>query len=151
MLGWRGVDVMGDRFGDLAEVREATGDAGAFTYDPDTETGEYVEVEPIGALSTWGVDTGATAYVDRDRVWLDGSVNTSGGSGSVGTLPAGKRPAATVFLPCTFLNDQFGSASWESGVLSVASDGTATLSATVSLTGTLSILLAGLSFKVAPA
>lgn len=150
MIRWRGVDAMGERFADLAEVREASGSAGAWSFDPSTEVGEYVEVAPPGASSTWGVGDIATAYVDRDRVWLDGSINTTGGSSALGTLPAGKRPSSTVFMPCTFANDQLGSVSYEAGAISVAGDGTATLYATVSLTGTLSIILTGLSFKVAP-
>lgn len=150
MFQWRGVDALGDRFGDLAEVRDATGDSGAFTYDPETEAGAYVSVEPVGTPVTWGVDSGATAYVDRGRVWLDGFVNPTGGSGAIGTLPAGKRPASTVYLGCIFANDVGGTASWEVGLLSAATDGTVTLSATVTLTGTLSVQLTGLSFPVAP-
>lgn len=105
-------------------------------------------VDP-GSDSTWGADSGATAYVDRGRVWLDGLVGTTGGSGAVGTLPSGKRPAATVYLPCTFANDVAGTAAYEGGALSITSAGVVTLTSTATLTGTLSILLGGLSFKVA--
>lgn len=150
MFQWRGVDALGDRFGDLAEVRDATGDSGAFTYDPETEAGAYVSVEPVGTPVTWGVDSGATAYVDRGRVWLDGFVNPTGGSGALGTLPAGKRPAALVQIGCVFTNDIGGSTSIDAGRISIATDGTVTLTSTVSLTGTLSVPFHGMSFQVAP-
>lgn len=149
MFPWRGVDAMGDRLGDLAEVREATGTAGAVVYDPEAETASLVEVEPIGTPATWGANVAASAYVDRGRVWMDGYVNTSSGSSALGTLPAGRRPGATVYVCCTFVNDQGGTPSHETGFVVVAADGTATLSATVTLTGTLFVPLTGLSFPVA--
>ena len=53
MLPWRGADRMGDHFSDLAEVVAATGDAGAFSFDPDTGAGSYVVVPdaPDGTLT----------------------------------------------------------------------------------------------------
>jgi len=152
MIRWAGVDAMGDRFADLAEVREATGTAGAFSFDTSTEDGEFVAVADaeVGASSIWGADSSATAYVDRDRVWLDGFISTTGGSGALGTLPAGKRPAATVYLPAVFANDIGGTAAYETGSISITSAGVVTLTSTVSLTGGISTFLAGLSFPVAP-
>jgi hypothetical protein len=151
MIPWRGVDAMGDRFADLAEVRDAQGTAGAFVFDPATEDGEFVAgVEAVGTPVTWGADSGATAYVDRERVWLDGFISTTGGSGALGTIPAGKRPAATVYLPAVFGNDLGGTAAYETGSISITSAGVVTLTSTVSLTGGISTFLAGLSFPVAP-
>ena len=151
MLPWRGADRMGDHFSDLAEVVAATGDAGAFSFDPSTGDGEYVAVEPIGESSTWGADSNATAYVDRERVWLDGLVSTTGGSGALGTLPTGKRPASTVYLNVGFTNDLGGTATDASGNLTISSAGVVSLAPYgVSLTGQILVPMTGLSFKVAP-
>lgn len=102
-----------------------------------------------GVASTWGVGDGGSAYVDRGRVWLDGEVTTTGGSNAVGTLPAGKRPGATVKIPTTFTNDAAGTPSSTPGVLEVTSAGVITITSTVSLTGNVVVPLAGLSFLVA--
>lgn len=102
-----------------------------------------------GAPSTWGVGDGGSAYVDRGRVWLDGEVTTTGGSDAVGTLPAGKRPAATVKIPTTFTNDAAGTPASTPGVVQVTSAGVVTITSTVSLTGNVVVPLAGLSFLVA--
>lgn len=102
-----------------------------------------------GSSSTWGVADGATAYVDRGRVWLDGFVQTSSGSSSIGTLPAGKRPSATVYIPIGFTNDVSGTAAGEVGSLSITSAGVVTLLSPTTLTGDVSVPLTGLSFKVA--
>lgn len=106
-------------------------------------------VESVGSSSTWGTDSNATAYVDRSRVWLDGLVSTTGGSGALGTLPSGKRPAATVYLDVTFTNDAAGTPANAVGVLSITSSGVATLGSHGGLTGVVLIYMTGLSFKVA--
>ena len=150
-IRWRGSDQMGERFGDLAEVQTATGTSGAFSFGAAAGTGEYVSVEPIGSSSSWGAGgSTATVYVDRGRVWLDGFVSTTGGSTAVGTLPAGKRPAATVYVPVTFNNDLGGTPISTAGWLSVDTAGVVTLGSLPAPTGDLSIFLGGLSFLVAP-
>ncbi len=106
-------------------------------------------VSDPGSSSAWGVADGATAYVDRGRVWLDGFVQTSGGSSAIGTLPAGKRPSGTVFIPVGFINDVTGTAAGEVGSLQVAATGVVTLLSPATLTGDVSVPLTGLSFKVA--
>lgn len=106
-------------------------------------------VEAVGSSSTWGVDSNATAYVDRGRVWLDGLVATSGGSGALGTLPAGKRPASTVYLDVTFTNDAGGTPANAVGQITITSSGVVTINSQGGLTGIVLVYLPGLSFKVA--
>ena len=150
MIGWRGVDVFGDRFADLAEVREAGGEtSGAAVYDPEAGTIDLVDVQPIGDSSTWGTSSSATAYLDRGRVWLDGNVLTTGGSGALGTLPAGLRPGGTVALSVVVLNNYLSVGTYAAAQISVNSSGVATLQAD-SLVGAIATPLTGLSFKVAP-
>ena len=150
MLGWRGVDAMGDRFADLAEVRQAGDEGGAFVFDPADGTGSYVDAEPIGAVQTWGADSNATCYVDRGRVWLDGLASTTGGSGALGTLPAGHRPASTIYMALGFANDIGGSGADGIGLATITSAGVVSLTSYTGLTGQILVPMTGLSFKVAP-
>lgn len=151
-MRWRGVEQMGDRFEDLAEVQDATGTAGAFTYNRTSGASalEALAAADVGASSTWGSGSSGTAYVDRERVWLDGFASTVGGSTAVGTLPAGKRPAATVYLPVAFVNDIGGTPASVAGYLTVDTAGVVTLVSFPAPSGDLSIFLGGLSFMVAP-
>lgn len=98
---------------------------------------------------TWGTGSTATAYRDRGRVWLDGVIATTSGSGALGTLPTGHRPAATVTLPVTVTNDTGGTPASIPAKITVTSAGVATLSSTVSLAGAISTPVTGLSFQVA--
>ena len=96
----------------------------------------------------WGVGSDGTAYLDRGRVWLDGTI-TINGTLIAGTLPAGHWPAATTVLPVTVLNDSTGTPAYIAARLEVATDGTVTLQDTASITGDVVIPVTGLSFLVA--
>lgn len=102
-----------------------------------------------GTPETWGTGSTATAYLDRGRVWLDGVIATTSGSGALGTLPVGHRPATSTVLPVTVNNDTGGTPASVAARITIGTDGAAVLTSTVSLTGTISTPLTGLSFQVA--
>lgn len=102
-----------------------------------------------GSPQTWGTGATGSAYLDRGRVWLDGTIATTSGSGALGTLPTGHRPAATVTLPVTVTNDGAGTPATIPATITVTSAGVATLASTVTLTGNIATPLTGLSFQVA--
>jgi serine/threonine protein kinase len=102
-----------------------------------------------GSPQTWGTGATGSAYLDRGRVWLDGTIATTSGSGALGTLPTGHRPAATVTLPVTVTNNGAGTPATIPATITVTSAGVATLASTVTLTGNIATPLTGLSFQVA--
>lgn len=102
-----------------------------------------------GQPEVWGTGSSGRAYTDRGRVWLDGTIATTSGSGALGTLPVGHRPASTVLIPVVFINNTGGTPASVAGIITIDAGGVATLSSTVTLTGSITTPLTGLSFKVA--
>lgn len=115
---------------------------------PNGIAGVFSDAGP-GSPETWGTGSGGRAYVDRGRVWLDGSIATTSGSSALGTLPVGHRPAATVLVPVTFINNAAGTPASLPGIITITSAGVATLESTTALSNNVTTPLTGLSFKVA--
>lgn len=93
MIGWRGVDVFGDRFADLAEVREAGGEtSGAAVYN---ETTGAITLTPVPVVP-WGTPTVST--------WTDSGSFVGGSSyddTATVTVNGGSTQAVVVSIECT--------------------------------------------------
>jgi len=120
-----------------------------FAYNPANGIAGIFSDDGPGSPQTWGTGATGSAYLDRGRVWLDGTIATTSGSGALGTLPTGHRPAATVLLPVTFINNAAGTPACLPGLIQITSAGVVTLESTTALTGNVTTPLGGLTFQVA--